>query len=133
MFIKKPLLAESLVISGAILILHLLALNLFLYWTVEWFDILMHFLGGLFIGIFSSYVLFGSGLFKIKSHAVILFIVVMASVLVVGLTWELWELFAGLSSVLRDQFDTVLDLVMDTLGGLVAFYYVKKKLWMIEN
>lgn len=54
---------------------------------------------------------------------------VILATLVIGLFWELWELFVGLSDVIKDQFDSFLDLVMDTAGAIsaVLYYYWFKK------
>lgn len=120
---------ELLLVTIFIATLHHLALTYFLYWTFDWFDILMHFLGGLTIGLFALYVFFTSGYVKYPNdHWVVVLSVTVGAVLIVGLVWELWELFVGFTDVLQDRGDTILDLIMDTLGALCAYYYGKNKI-----
>jgi len=133
MIFRKSLFIEIVIIAVLIAILHYAATVFSLYWSIVWFDILMHFLGGLFIGLLALYLFFTSGLIKYPcTHKIVVFSVVVGSVLVVGLTWELWELFVGLSDVLSDQGDTVLDLILDIFGAVVAYMYGVKRVWL-EN
>jgi hypothetical protein len=128
--LKKPLLLELLIASALVAILHYLALVLFLYWTTPWFDILMHFLGGGVIGLLVVFIFFTSGYIKYPNdHWVVVLSVTLGGVLIIGLTWELWEIFVGFTDVLSDLGDTILDVIMDLLGGGVAYLYSKKALW----
>jgi uncharacterized membrane-anchored protein len=127
---KKPLLKELFFTSLLVLILHVIALKFFLYWSTDWFDILMHLLGGVVIGLLAMFLFYTSGYMKFpKDHLGSIFAMTIGAVLLVGLTWELWEIFVGFTDVLDDQADTMLDLVMDTIGGFVAFGYGKKFVW----
>ena len=122
-----PTVSVGLLVAG----LHHFATTFSLYWTLEWFDIPMHFLGGLWVGYFALLLFFSSGLIKVTinvRNAGLIFLIVIFSVLVVGLTWELWELFVGLSDRLTDRLDSFVDIIMDLIGGTVAFYYGNKKL-----
>ena len=130
--LKQKLFIEQFILIAVIAVLHFLALKFYLYWTFEWFDILMHFLGGLWVALVATWFFFFSGfLYKdIKPiKKVKIFSIAIISVIIVGVLWEVWELEADL--VFIDEagyfFDTSLDLVMDTLGGVVAFIYTKQK------
>lgn len=126
MFFKKPLIKEIFWLSSLVAILHYMALKLFLYWTVAWFDILMHILGGLVIGLIVLFILMNFvGIAFLNNKKILLFLTI-SGVLVVGLGWELWEIFLGWTDVLADQVDTMIDIVMDTIGALFAFIYSKK-------
>jgi hypothetical protein len=128
---KLILWKESIMIGLVVLVLHVLALKFYLYWTVMWFDIPMHFLGGFLIGLIVIAIIKRVQLALQKSDEILnkwlLFISVILAVLVVGLTWELWELFVGFTDVLLDKADTVMDVVMDLIGGFTAilYYYFK--------
>jgi hypothetical protein len=128
---KLILWKESILIGLIVLILHIFALKFYLYWTVLWFDIPMHFLGGFLIGLIVISIIKRVQLAVQKSDEILnkwlLFISVILAVLVVGLTWELWELFVGFTDVLSDKADTVMDVVMDLIGGFAAilYYYFK--------
>ncbi len=128
---RRPLLVELFFSAVVVAGLHYVALTFSLYWTTDWFDILMHFLGGAVIGLGAAFVFFTSGYLpvtqQIRNFALILLVMIF-SVLVVGLAWEVWELFAGFTDRFNELPDTILDIVMDTLGGIAAFYYVKRKI-----
>ncbi len=127
----KKLIVEVFVVALLVALLHKMALVYSLYWAIEWFDIPMHFLGGFLIGILAMFVFFTSGWVNftknIREWQMLLFITV-ASVLIVGLAWELWELFYGLTDLFEDRADTILDVIMDTIGAFSAFYYGKGKI-----
>jgi len=130
MIFKKPLLIELFILAVIVAFLHYLALTFYLYWTIEWFDIVMHFLGGATIAILAMFLFYTSGYMDFpKAHIGSIFAMTIGSVLLAGLVWELWELFVGFTDVIEDQGDTFLDLLMDVIGGIVAFAYGKKHIW----
>lgn len=129
---KRPLLKEIFFLSIIIAALHYIALTLFFYWTVSWFDIFMHLLGGFIIGLIAIFILLNNFRIGILEDKKVTLILVLSFVLIIGLGWELWELFFGLTNILEDKLDTVIDLIMDFIGGYFAFLYGKKYLW-IEN
>jgi hypothetical protein len=98
-------------------------LGLYMLW---WFDILMHFLGGLWVGISAYFFIYKRGF--PGSHylqSVNKIIVVLAVTLIVGLIWEVFEYANGLTFVLGDEsyyLDTCYDIIMDLLGGMTALY-----------
>lgn len=99
-------------------------LKLHLYYSVWWIDMVMHFLGGLWVGLFFLYVFYTREWFSNKVLAVIL------SVLLIGLLWEVFELFIGI--IAKESFspsDTLSDLFFDMAGGALAvFYFLRKKI-----
>lgn len=121
------LVKEILLVGIVVLGLHLLALKFFLYWTTDWFDILMHFLGGLLVGL--TMITFMRRIHKEGEYInnKLLIASVVLAVLVIGLTWELWELFVGLSDAIKDKKDSILDVIMDMIGAsaAVGYYYFK--------
>ncbi|MEY2641306.1 MAG: hypothetical protein RL150_699 [Candidatus Parcubacteria bacterium] len=130
----KPLVTETLTLAVIVAVMHYVALTLFLYWRTEWFDVVMHFAGGFLIGLLAALLFYASGIFSFpREHKGSVFAVVLGSVLVVGLGWELWELFLGFTNVIADQVDTMQDIGMDILGGTAAFLYAKKSLWNKAN
>ena len=122
---KKKFLKELIVVSIVVLVLHVLALQYSLYWSIDWYDILMHFLGGLTMGILATYIFFTSNYIKstavLKDNKFVVFVIISLFTLSVGLIWELWEVFVEFSNVLEDQVDTIIDLIMDMLGAFTAF------------
>ncbi len=109
------------VLLVSIAVLHFAGLKLFLYWTIPWYDILLHFLGGLWVGVGVICILYTSGYAQKKPWLIRLRpFIVFGIVLVVGLLWEAYEYIFKLTSSHGYVFDTILDLIMDLLGGLVA-------------
>jgi hypothetical protein len=113
-------------------VLHYIALVNFLYWNIDWFDILMHFLGGVTMGLLALFVFFTSGYFKtfatLRKNRLLVLFVLISFTAVIGLGWELWEIFSGFSHVLTDQIDTIIDLFMDLLGAFSVFLLeIKRK------
>lgn len=98
-------------------------LKLHLYYSLWWIDMVMHFLGGLWVGLFFLYVFYTRGWFSNKVLAVIL------SVLFIGLLWELYELYIGI--IAHEAFsprDTISDIIFDMAGGTLAvIYFLKQK------
>jgi hypothetical protein len=129
---KNKFLGELVSVALLVATLHYLALSMSLYWTVEWFDILMHFLGGATMAFLSLYIFFTSNFLpsisKLKDHRMAVFLIVVFFTLVVGSLWELWEIFFGMSDVMKDKLDTIIDLIMDTLGAVCVYYYAIRKM-----
>ena len=85
------------------------ALSNFWYWQYRWLDMLMHFSGGVVIGL-ALYAAFGRRM------------AILYGVLIVGALWEVFEYVLGISLVERNfAFDTTKDLTMDLVGGLAVY------------
>ncbi|MBY0376433.1 hypothetical protein K2P96_00455 [Patescibacteria group bacterium] len=127
--LKKKLLVRIVLLMFAMFLADRLAHNFFWYYTVWWFDMLMHFLGGLWVGLFFSYVFFGT----IDTKRFIF--KVIAYLFVVGVLWEIFE-FATNNVIGHDPFnilDTVSDLFFDLAGGFFALFYITKKYLVISE
>ncbi len=123
-----------------------LATEYFWYWRFRWFDIPMHLLGGLLVG------LIGPVLWRLASGRSIrpsnlnwtaIMVTSLVAAMIIGVARELFEfgvdrfygLHLGLKSLHLMQLgwrDTSSDLVDDAIGGLMAgmasFYLWRKKL-----
>jgi len=98
-----------------IFVLNLAAMKFHWYYAIPWFDMPMHFLGGAWIAVA---VLWAMGE---KTP----FTRILLSVLILGILWEIFELFNNRYIGTRDPFDfadTLSDLVLDVLGAGTAFY-----------
>lgn len=91
------------------------------FWSIWWWDVLMHILGGLWVGLFFAYVAtympYRIGL----AHCI-------AAALVVGAGWEVFEYLThiGGSVFMSYPLDVVKDLVDDALGGALAGFIVRR-------
>lgn len=100
-----------------------IALNFFLYWRVWWFDIMMHFLGGLWIGLTTLWIYLSSGYIKnINKEKFFILFLSISAVLIIGIGWEVFEYLIDAHIGMKQGYwsDTIQDLVMDTLGAIIA-------------
>lgn len=99
---------------------HLLSLQLFLYWYYVWLDLPVHFLGGIVVAL---------GMFAFRDLHVPLaryvapyFARVTIVVVLVMITWEVFEVWAGIPIMANYRFDTALDMLTGFAGGLLGYY-----------
>ncbi|HZS43334.1 MAG TPA: hypothetical protein VFA52_03925 [Candidatus Paceibacterota bacterium] len=114
----------SLILIGITIGIDHLSKHFYLYWQTGWIDASVHFLGGLSATLFFSWVYFYTNLFKNplprKKSTLVLFVLY---ILIVGILWEIYEYHFGFS-FFSQYFvsDTISDLSMDVLGGLLAYF-----------
>ena len=111
---KQDLLKTSLWLVIAIFFLNSMAMKFHWYFTIWWFDMPMHFLGGIFIGLLAL-------AFSPRRPVLTAFL----SVLMIGVLWELFEfsLDTFITYNPHNFLDTFSDLVFDLVGGLTASLY----------
>jgi hypothetical protein len=132
--VKRILLAEIFFVGITVAVLHKIALSLSLYWNIWWFDILMHFLGGALIALITLFFIYDSKFFNFSiKKPIIIFSAAIGMTLIIGLSWELWELFVGFTDAYTDQVDTIADLINDTLGAITVYLYSKNKICQQKN
>ena len=102
-------------------ILHNLAIGLFLYWHLWWFDIPMHAFGGMIVAL-GFFVLNDLRIFP---PVLLQIIPVTALVLCVALVWEAFELIAGVEIIGHYVIDTTVDITAGLVGGVIGFYVGK--------
>ncbi len=96
-------------------VLNSIALDQSLYWSLGWYDIMMHFLAGLTIGVVVVWFLNPQG-WSLRS-----FLLVLMYVMVVSVAYEIFEYMNGLTlSTQEYPIDTTIDLVMDAIGAIFA-------------
>lgn len=126
---KHSALLQIVLFSVAFVLADRVATSLSLYWTNSWTDIVMHGFGGFVGALLVLFVLAKVGISpQTFSRKVLVFLFTIVSVLAVGSIWELWEIFIGLTNPFTDVGDTVLDLIMDTIGAVIGFVYYEKRL-----
>jgi hypothetical protein len=119
---KREILHLSLALAILIAFLYIKTLEFSLFWTHPWIDLLLHFLGGLWLTITSLWLFFFSDLFKIKINKRNIFLIAFLSVLIIGLLWEVFEYITGLSLGEANFItDTISDIVMDFVGAFAAY------------
>ncbi len=113
----------SIVVLG---VLNFLATKYNWYWTNDYFDSMMHFLGGVMVALFFMWLYFYSGWFVPPSRNLThFFCATLLCVIFVAVSWEVYELLLGEAKFNAKNYrlDTTLDFIMDTLGALAAILY----------
>ena len=107
-------------LSALIFVLNEVALENYFYWKFWWYDIMMHGLVGLVLGAGAAWFLERTGYINGMSKKKIIF-TSLVTVLIVGVAWEIIEytngVFAEEANIVRD---TVADIIMDSLGGILG-------------
>lgn len=105
-------------------ILHFVAGAFYLYWTLDWFDYLMHFLGGLGGGLVVAWFVSDKNISTTQT-----FLIVFCSVMFVGVAWEVFEKVNDIAQSTEGYvLDTIHDLLMDGIGSLTAGFVGIKKI-----
>lgn len=128
---QKQFLIRLSILLYTITALHILALYFFWYWSIWWYDIPMHFLGGLWVGgmAFLTYGYIPAFSRFRDRRGIYAYIVPFIAVLAIGALWEVFEFSLDTFITLQqnDVLDTISDLGMDIAGALAAILYVKIK------
>ena len=105
----------TLVSACIVAALHVHAINNNLYNTIFWFDILVHFCGGVFVALAAATFLDTFG-FRTTVPLCI------AAALAAGIAWEIFELLSGFPHAvwMNNSLDIAKDLCMDVVGGVVG-------------
>ena len=89
-----------------------------------WYDEAIHAFSLFAMTLVAGLHLYGKALTGYAGHKLLLVFTVTCVAVTVGVAWEWAELaydrLTGAESVIKGKFDTLLDLVMDGIGGLVA-------------
>lgn len=91
------------------------AFKYYFYWIYWWYDVLMHTVGGLVVGAALMWWLTHEARLVPRLGAV------LGITLVVGVLWEVFEYVIGAPREAAYIFDTVSDICMDLVGGLIAW------------
>lgn len=123
----RRLFKQSAYLIVFIFLLNFLANKFHWYSLIWWFDIFMHFMGGVWLGLVFVWFLYKRGQSVALNFHLILKAV--AWILLVGIGWEVFEFYFinHLAQNGFDRFDTVSDLLLDLSGGVCAILYLWKK------
>ncbi|MBU0722647.1 hypothetical protein KJ973_01695 [Patescibacteria group bacterium] len=111
-------------------ITNILAMHYHLYWRLWWFDIVMHFLGGVWIGSATLWVYYLSNRFKNipENRRCIPYVygLVVVIIIVIGIFWELFEFSFDTLIIfhkLNSWTDTISDIVFAVIGAIITTKY----------
>lgn len=114
---------------GGIILFDVYAVAHSMYYLHWWLDLVVHFTGGLILGLALYYLLYANRytarLIKLDLNRRQVFSSVVFWVLVVAITWEIIEFLYGRTFLsLNFPLDLFLDISTTSLGSLVAYWYI---------
>ncbi len=108
----------ALFLSLALALTNVWAIEHSIFWRYVWFDVPMHFFGGVALAVFAVGVL--------KKRRPVWFVVLLAAVFI---AWEIFEYVFGVPKEANYRFDTALDFLMDTLGAVLVYGLARMTVW----
>jgi len=121
-----PVLVFAAFIAVLVASLHIAASAFYWYWTMPWLDIPFHFLGGIFTSLLVFWFLRIKHVPRFLSNKQSgsgFFFLVIGVTMLISAGWEALENLAGVVNETDYIFDTSIDLAMDLLGALSAYYF----------
>lgn len=112
---NRLLFAIQAVLLLAIAASHAYALSSDLYWFFPVLNRAIHFAGGVWVALVSVW------LFDFQGRPIRI-LPILTSVILVSIAWEIFEVAIGMTNESNYALDTILDLCMDVLGGLIGFF-----------
>jgi uncharacterized BrkB/YihY/UPF0761 family membrane protein len=114
-----------------IAILHIAGTENNLYIKFWWYDVLLHYLGGMWIALATYWIAFHSRYISHPRNTIAnIALLVIGMTMLVGLGWEIFEYYFGISLAPGEQYviDTTQDFIMDFLGAatIVVFVVLRK-------
>lgn len=122
--LKTPLFIWIFITIAVIAALHFSALQFYLYWRFWWFDILIHFFGGLWAALSFLWLFFQFGFTNIiKNNKNYNLAVAFLASFLVGVMWESFEYYFGIAVTDAANYtvDTMTDISFDLIGGFAAY------------
>ncbi len=110
-----------------ILIVNFFAHKFYWYFSVWYFDVIMHFLGGFWVALAFIY------LFSLKNGSFNSIFKVLLFVFFVGVGWEIFEIFINDVATQNsfDFLDAISDLFFDLTGGALGVLYFLKRIMFV--
>lgn len=123
---RKDLLKRLAYLVFFIFLVNFFANKFYWYYSIWYFDMIMHFLGGFWLGLVYLYFFSPRGSFSKSILQASLF------VLLLGLGWEVFEFLVNnyIAQNPFDIIDTTSDIFFDLAGGVLAILYCFKKLYL---
>ncbi len=136
-FSRRDLFFRIFLLISFIFITNTLAMYFYWYSSVWWFDMPMHYLGGLFLGFFVLGLVLhtplGKNERKVTYYDHILFL--FAGILAFGLLWEVFEYVIDINTTQNgfNMLDTLSDIMFDCAGGFTfVLYYLSLHIKQVE-
>lgn len=124
---KRHILSLTALVFVVLCSINLLSLEFLWYKQIWWFDMPMHFFGGMAVFFLIAYVLHNWGANLHFKHGV--FVKLIFLTILAGIAWEVYEYLAQIfiSHDAWNMVDTLSDLCFDSLGAVAGAFLVKRK------
>ncbi len=113
-----------------IFLVNYVAVKLYWYNSIWYFDMIMHFLGGFWLSLALLWLFFK------KDLSLKLIFKIFLGVLLIGVLWEVYEILVN-NTFAQNPFntlDTISDIFFDLSGGVFAIlYFLKRTMLLKEN
>ena len=126
--IKTRLFKHTFILLFFISAMYLIGIVLHLNWTYWWYDVILHFLSGVSVGM-ATIIVWHYGFNFSKSDKIQMIKIAVFAALVIGILWEIFELYMGLTFIsdgINYVRDTASDIIMDISGGFFGALYAYK-------
>lgn len=126
---KKKLLIRIASLILFIFILNLLAMKFYWYFSIWWFDMPMHILGGFWVGLTLIWFL------EPKNLSFNTIVKIILGVLLIGIAWEVFEIIVN-KTIIQNPFntlDTISDVCFDLAGAFISIFYFIKRIMIKQN
>ena len=123
--LKTKLFKTTFLLLAIVGALDIVAVKLYLFWSVSQFDSVVHFFAGICVGM-ASILFWRYGLNRTAADKSKILLVAVVGALIIGIIWETFELYFGitfLSDGINYIEDTGSDLLMDIVGGFLGGAY----------
>jgi hypothetical protein len=125
---RKKLFKYILYLILFIFVANLIADKFYLYSSVWYFDMPMHFLGGFWLGLVMIWFLYSK--IALSGFSLKLIIKIFLGIFLIGISWEVFELFFK-NAIAQNPFntlDTISDLFFDLSVGTLSVLYLLRKI-----
>ena len=126
---KKKLIRRLISLILFIFVLNFLANQFYWYFTIWYFDMIMHFLAGFWVGLACLYLL------PPQCDSISSIFTILLFVLCIGIGWEIFEILVN-DVIVRNPFnplDTASDIFFDLSGCAVAILYFFKRIMLAKE
>lgn len=112
-----------------IFVLNLIAMKFYWYFSIWWFDMPMHLLGGLWLGLVFIWFL------RLKDLSFSTIVKIILGVLLIGIAWEVFEIIVN-KTIIQNPFntlDTISDVCFDLAGAFISILYFAKRIMIKQD
>lgn len=124
----KPVVSLLLISLATLAVIHIISIELYLYWQIWWLDIMMHLFGGAIIA-FGVFTLYYFRILRLKRSPSLL--VVMSLVALIAVSWEIFQYVITVELPNDYVLDTMTDIICGVVGGALG-YIIGKRLQDLE-